>query len=473
MQDAGLVCSLKADYPNFKLDTEFSVRKGELVCIIGPSGCGKSTTLSILSGLLDGDDGTSIILDGNDITRLAPEKRQVALVFQDYAIFPQMNVQDNIAYSLKLQKVPRKERTAKISAWLDLVSLSGFQKRKPSQLSGGERQRVALARALASQPKLLLLDEPLSALDTKLRRHLREEIRRIHDETGVTMVYVTHDQEEAMAIADRIIVMNQGHIEQMGEPEELYHHPKTLFTATFMGDGTTMHVVPNLFYGGREVFAGGEGSGAKILFHSPFLNLWVYRDGSTIVEPRSYKDLDGETVLGDAWYSGYFGDLPYLGNGNPPHTTLEADGTIEGAADMTLTLKWPRWMKRSGDAVVNDSIHPVQYPPVGVYQAVDQEADDIVIGVPIWRDESGARYERSESKDENGYWTYGIICFQNGYWSPAGETYPRSANEPNRDGPVSFVDKDGNVILKLTFYGLGTGARTAVRYVGEACVWRE
>ena len=240
-----------------------------------------------------------------------------------------------------------------------------------------------------------------------------------------------------------------------------------------MGDGTTMHVVPNLFYGGREVFAGGEGSGAKILFHSPFLNLWVYRDGSTIVEPRSYKDLDGETVLGDAWYSGYFGDLPYLGNGNPPHTTLEADGTIEGAADMTLTLKWPRWMKRSGDAVVNDSIHPVQYPPVGVYQAVDQEADDIVIGVPIWRDESGARYERSEAKDENGYWTYGIICFQNGYWSPAGETYPRSANEPNRDGPVSFVDKDGNVILKLTFYGLGTGARTAVRYVGEACVWRE
>lgn len=240
MQDAGLVCSLKADYPNFKLDTEFSVRKGELVCIIGPSGCGKSTTLSILSGLLDGDDGTSIILDGNDITRLAPEKRQVALVFQDYAIFPQMNVQDNIAYSLKLQKVPRKERTAKISAWLDLVSLSGFQKRKPSQLSGGERQRVALARALASQPKLLLLDEPLSALDTKLRRHLREEIRRIHDETGVTMVYVTHDQEEAMAIADKIIVMNQGHIEQMGEPEELYHHPKTLFTATFMGDGTTM-----------------------------------------------------------------------------------------------------------------------------------------------------------------------------------------------------------------------------------------
>lgn len=240
MKDDGLACSLKAEYPNFKLDVDFSIKKGELVCIIGPSGCGKSTTLSLLCGLLEGDKDSRVMLEDLDITHLPTEKRQIALVFQDYAIFPQMDVQHNIAYPLKLQKIPRKERAAKVSAWLDLVSLPGFQKRKPSQLSGGERQRVALARALASQPKLLLLDEPLSALDTKLRRHLREEIRRIHDETGVTMLYVTHDQEEAMAIADRIIVMNQGHIEQIGTPEELYHHPQSLFTATFMGDGTTM-----------------------------------------------------------------------------------------------------------------------------------------------------------------------------------------------------------------------------------------
>lgn len=239
-ETVGLECVLKAEYPNFKLDTEFTINKGELVCVIGPSGCGKSTTLGILSGLVEPDSGSKIVLDGQDITRLATEKRQIALVFQDYAIFPQMNVQDNIAYPMKLRRIPKAERLAKVGSWLDLVSLPGFQKRKPGQLSGGERQRVALARALASEPKLLLLDEPLSALDTKLRRHLRQEIRRIHDDTGVTMLYVTHDQEEAMAIADRIIVMNQGRIEQIGKPEELYHNPRTLFTATFMGEGNTM-----------------------------------------------------------------------------------------------------------------------------------------------------------------------------------------------------------------------------------------
>lgn len=236
----GLTCVLKEEYPSFRLDTEFSIDKGDLVCIIGPSGCGKSTTLQLLAGLVDGGKGTSIVLDGTDITRMPTEKRGIALVFQDYALFPQMTVAHNIAYPLKLQKVRRKERAQRVATWLDLVSLPGFQKRKPSQLSGGERQRVALARALASNPKLLLLDEPLSALDTKLRKHLREEIRRIHDDTGVSMLYVTHDQNEAMAIADRIIVMNEGHIEQIGTPEELYHHPGTLFTATFMGDGTTM-----------------------------------------------------------------------------------------------------------------------------------------------------------------------------------------------------------------------------------------
>jgi len=240
VEQQGLVCTLKASYPDFSLDVSFSVKQGELACIIGPSGCGKTTTLQILSGLLKPDKGSSILLDGIDILSLPTEKRQVALVFQDYALFPQMSVQDNIAYPLKLRKMPKSGRIAKVTSLLDLVSLPGFQKRKPGQLSGGERQRVALARALASEPKLLLLDEPLSALDTKLRRHLRDEIKRIHDETGVTMVYVTHDQNEAMAIADTVIVMNQGKIEQMAPSEELYNHPKTLFTATFMGDGNLL-----------------------------------------------------------------------------------------------------------------------------------------------------------------------------------------------------------------------------------------
>lgn len=222
----GLDCTLKASYPDFTLDVSFSVKRGELACIIGPSGCGKTTTLQLLSGLIKPGEGSSITLEGADILHLPTEQRQVALVFQDYALFPQMTVEDNIAYPMKLRKIPKMERTRKVSALLDLVSLPGFQKRKPGQLSGGERQRVALARALASEPKLLLLDEPLSALDTKLRKHLREEIRRIHDETGVTMLYVTHDQNEAMAIADSIIVMNHGSIEQIASPEELYAHPR-------------------------------------------------------------------------------------------------------------------------------------------------------------------------------------------------------------------------------------------------------
>jgi len=271
MADSGLQCALKASYPNFTLDLSLSVRKGELACIIGPSGCGKTTTLQLLSGLL-GEGEQTIMLDGNDISHLPPEKRGVALVFQDYALFPQMTVADNLAYPMKLRKMPKAARIAKTASLLDLVALPGFQKRKPSGLSGGERQRVALARALASEPKLLLLDEPLSALDTKLRRHLREEIRRIHDETGVTMLYVTHDQNEAMAIADTIIVMHQGRIEQTGKPEEMYNEPKTLFTATFMGEGNTLPykvIADTLVSEGNNYVRFNPKSGEQVIFFRP------------------------------------------------------------------------------------------------------------------------------------------------------------------------------------------------------------
>lgn len=268
----GLDCTLKASYPDFTLDISFSVKHGELACIIGPSGCGKTTTLQLLSGLIKPGEGSSITLEGADILHLPTEQRQVALVFQDYALFPQMTVEDNIAYPMKLRKIPKVERTRKVSALLDLVSLPGFQKRKPGQLSGGERQRVALARALASEPKLLLLDEPLSALDTKLRKHLREEIRRIHDETGVTMLYVTHDQNEAMAIADSIIVMNHGSIEQIASPEELYAHPKTLFAATFMGEGNTLPysiITQTLASEGNDYVVFSPKSGEQTIFFRP------------------------------------------------------------------------------------------------------------------------------------------------------------------------------------------------------------
>lgn len=235
-----LVCNgIEASYPEFRLHLDCTIKQGEMVSIIGPSGCGKSTTLQLISGLMEPDSG-SIFLGDEDITAKPVWERNIGLVFQDYALFPHLNVEQNIAYSLKLQKVQRGERKSSVASLLALVGLEGYQKRKPSELSGGERQRVALARALASNPHLLLLDEPLSALDAQLRKHLRKEIRRIHDETGITTVYVTHDQEEALSLSDRIMVMHHGSVEQLATPEEVYHHPATLFAASFMGDGTVL-----------------------------------------------------------------------------------------------------------------------------------------------------------------------------------------------------------------------------------------
>ena len=239
MADNGLICTLKACYEDFKLDVSFSVKAGELACIIGPSGCGKSTTLQLIAGLIQPEEG-SIQLNGSDITNKAVHERKIAMVFQDYALFPHMNVEQNIAYPMKLRKTTKVDRKENINRLLSLVALEGYQKRKPQELSGGERQRVALARALASQPQLLLLDEPLSALDAKLRKHLREEIRRIHEETGITTLYVTHDQEEALSIADRIIVMDEGKVGQVGKGEEIYNNPNSLFVASFMGEGNAL-----------------------------------------------------------------------------------------------------------------------------------------------------------------------------------------------------------------------------------------
>ena len=240
MPEYGLVCAgLAVQYPEFKLNLDFSIIEGELVSIIGPSGCGKSTTLQLITGLLPAEQGT-IQLHGQDITNTPVWEREIGMVFQDYALFPHLNVEENIAYGLRLRKTPRVQRKSGVADLLKLVGLEGYQKRKTVDLSGGERQRIALARALAIKPKLLLLDEPLSALDAQLRKHLREEIRNIHDSTGITTVYVTHDQEEALTLSDRILVMNNGHMEQLDTPENIYMQPATLFAARFMGDGTLL-----------------------------------------------------------------------------------------------------------------------------------------------------------------------------------------------------------------------------------------
>ncbi|MCB9112361.1 MAG: ABC transporter ATP-binding protein [Anaerolineales bacterium] len=213
---------------------DMEVRDGEFFSMLGPSGSGKTTCLRMIAGF-DRPTSGRIMLYGQDVSDLPPYERDVNTVFQDYALFPHMNVGDNIAYGLMIKKVDKAERTKRVDEILDLVQLSGFANRKPSQLSGGQRQRVALARALINHPKVLLLDEPLGALDLKLRQQMQVELKAIQKRVGITFIFVTHDQEEALTMSDRIAVFNEGKIEQVGEPSEVYEHPASQFVAGFVG----------------------------------------------------------------------------------------------------------------------------------------------------------------------------------------------------------------------------------------------
>lgn len=218
-------------------DVTFSVRKGEVLSLLGPSGCGKTTTLRMIAGFIEPASG-SVLIDGRDATELPPYRRDTGMVFQGYALFPHMTVEQNIAYGLVNTYVPRKERTARVSEMLDVVELSHLAKRYPRQLSGGQQQRVALARALAIRPAVLLLDEPLSNLDTQLRVRLRDELKRLITKIGVTTILVTHDQEEAVVFSDRIAVMKVGKLVQLGTPAEIYETPADAFVAKFLGECT-------------------------------------------------------------------------------------------------------------------------------------------------------------------------------------------------------------------------------------------
>lgn len=216
------------------------ISKGEFITLLGSSGCGKTTTLRIIAGLEQPDAG-SVWLDGREVTGLEPNQRDVNTVFQNYALFPHMNVAENIGYGLKLKKVPKSEIRKKVSQMLELVQLEGYEKRKPSELSGGQKQRVAIARALVNNPKVLLLDEPLGALDLQLRRAMQIELKHLQKKLGITFIYITHDQEEAINMSDRIAVMRDGRIEQIGTPDEIYNHPKTSYVATFVGNANILH----------------------------------------------------------------------------------------------------------------------------------------------------------------------------------------------------------------------------------------
>ena len=211
------------------------IEPGSFVTLLGPSGCGKTTTLRMIAGFESPDEG-GIWLGGEKIDELTPDKRDTAMVFQSYALLPHYNVFDNVAYGLKLRKVPKDEIEKRVMSILDLVELTGMEGRMTNQLSGGQQQRVALARALVIEPSVLLFDEPLSNLDAKLRVSMRTEIRRIQQEVGITAIYVTHDQSEAMALSDNIIIMKNGVVEQMGSPQEIYYHPVNEFVADFIGE---------------------------------------------------------------------------------------------------------------------------------------------------------------------------------------------------------------------------------------------
>ena len=216
-------------------DTSLNIEPGSFVTLLGPSGCGKTTTLRMIAGFESPDEG-EIYLGEQAINALTPNKRDTAMVFQSYALLPHYNVFDNVAYGLKLRKVPKDEIQKRVMKILDLVELTGMEGRMTNQLSGGQQQRVALARALVIEPSVLLFDEPLSNLDAKLRVSMRTEIRRIQQEVGITAIYVTHDQSEAMALSDNIIIMNKGVVAQMGSPQDIYYHPNSEFVADFIGE---------------------------------------------------------------------------------------------------------------------------------------------------------------------------------------------------------------------------------------------
>jgi spermidine/putrescine transport system ATP-binding protein len=218
---------------------ELSVGRAEFVTLLGSSGCGKTTTIRIIAGLESADSG-SVIIDGVDVTRLDPDKRGINMVFQNYALFPHMNVEQNIGYSLKLKGLPREEIKRAVEETLALVRLNGFEKRRPEELSGGEKQRIAVARAVVNKPKVLLLDEPLGALDLQLRRQMQIELKRLQKQLGITFIYITHDQEEALTMSDTIAVMRNGIFEQTGSPAEIYNKPKTAFVAKFVGGANVL-----------------------------------------------------------------------------------------------------------------------------------------------------------------------------------------------------------------------------------------
>ena len=269
------------------------IESGELVTLLGPSGCGKSTMLNMLSGILYPTEG-KIYFDDDDVTFVSSEKRGIGLVFQNYALYPHMTVLENICFPLEIQKVPKAERIERATKMAELVHVDTMLNRKPGQLSGGQQQRVAIARALVKQPRLLLLDEPLSNLDARLRIEMREEIRRIQLETGVTTIFVTHDQEEAMSISDHIILMKLGVLQQYDKPQYLYDQPANCFVADFLGN-PPINKVEAKVENGKVILTDGQDSGVRLDGYDG-KKVWLsFRSESVLYKPES--DLIAKVIM--------------------------------------------------------------------------------------------------------------------------------------------------------------------------------
>ncbi|GAB3628778.1 ABC transporter [Pandoraea terrae] len=323
------------------LPTDLRVAAGEFLTLLGPSGSGKTTLLQMIAGLVEPSAG-QLFIDGREATQEAPGKRGIGMVFQSYALFPHMTVWDNVAYGLRMRRLPKAELGGAVDAALAMVKMQAFGQRFPTELSGGQQQRIALARCFAFRPSIILLDEPLGALDKKLREHMQLEIRRLHQELGATFIYVTHDQDEALTLSDRICLMNQARIEQIGTPAELYDRPATRFAADFLGHSNLLDGLVKTLPDGRAALRIGN----RLVPVAPSADLPASGQACLLVRPEAAR----LTAPADGALAGTIREVVFVGSDTRAIVSLGNDNGA--AADVDFTVRCPRNLSpRVGETV--------------------------------------------------------------------------------------------------------------------------